>query len=164
MNENALYVDKFERLCKQLSLAIGEDGARSVGHTLSDAFFNCFDYVREYTDKTKIPELKVPIQSTSKSNKVTTTSVNILTLSDGQAKIQFKDLLGTHVKELHRILCRSTEYYNLLSQAKVTKQITKDNFFQDFDKVTKQVNTSDLYLHSFIVRIQKNMNTYFFLS
>ena len=162
MNENALYVDKFERLCKQLSLAIGEDGARSVGHTLSDAFFNCFHYVNQNTDRTKIPELKVPMKSTSKSNKVTTTSVNILTLSDGQAKTQFNNLFGKHVKELHRILCQSTEYYNLLSQAKVTKQVPKDKFFEDFDKMAKQVNILDLYLHSFIVRIQKNMNTYFF--
>ena len=162
MNENALYVDKFERLCKQLSLAIGEDGARTVGHTLSDAFINCFEYVREYTDKTKIPELKVPITSKTKSNKVTTTYVYILTLPDGQAKTQFNNLFCTHVKEFHRILCQSTEYYNLLSQAKVTKQVPKDKFFQDFDKVSKQVNIFDLNPHSYIVRIQKNINTYFF--
>lgn len=162
MNENALYVDKFERLCKQLSLAIGEDGARSVGHTLSDAFFNCFHYVNEYTDKTKIPELKVPMKSTSKPNKVTTTFVNILTLSDSQAKTQFNKMFGKHVKELHRILCQSTEYYNLLSQAKVTKQVPKDKFFEDFDKMAKQVNILDLYLHSFIVRIQKKYEHIFF--
>ena len=162
MDENALYPDKFERLCKQVSLAIGEDGARTIGHTLSDAFMECFNYVRNYTKIDKIPELKICIESTTKSHKVKKTLTNILTLSDGQAKTGFKELFGKHVTDLHRILCHCTEYYNLLSQAKVTKQVPKDKFFEDFDKVTKQVNILDLYLHSFIVRIQKNMNTYLF--
>lgn len=143
-----------------------EDRSRAIGHTLSDAFLECFTYIRENTDIAKIPELKIYTETTTKTNKMRTTATNILALSDSQAKIKFKELFGKHVTNLHRILCHCNEYYNLLSQAKVTKVITKDKFLENFDRVTKQVTTSDLYFHSFsfIIRIQiTNMISYCFL-
>ena len=73
--------------------------------------------------------MKATVTLTSKKTEGQKTDAYILSLTSKVLKLLMTAKFGDHVKNLYRILCRSSEYYDLVQQRKITKQVSKKTSF-----------------------------------
>ena len=139
--EDKMVVADFRTLCQKLSYVITEEGSKTIGFTYSDAIFDCFEYMRLNTPSVNIPDMIVKVKSTSKKNSGQETDAYILSLTGKVLKPLMTNTFGDHVKNLYRILCRSSEYYDLVQQRKITNQVPKEDFIELLDDGKTKVCT-----------------------
>lgn len=131
--ENKDVVYDFQTLCSKLSYVITEEGSKTIGFTYNDALIDCFEYIKVNASSVNIPDMKTTVTSSSKKTAGQKTDVNVLSLVFRILKPLMTSEFGDHIKNLYRILCRSSEYYDLVQQTKITNQVSKEDFIDSLD-------------------------------
>jgi len=131
----------FQTLCSKLSYVITEEGSKTIGFTYCDALIDCFEYIKVNASSVNIPDMKATVTSTSKKTAGKKNDVYVLSLTGKVLKPVMTVKFGDHVKNLYRILCRSSEYYDLVQQRKITNQVSKEDFIDLLDDGRTKVCT-----------------------